>query len=80
MGLKPMAVLEQILDEAMADNALLDRRLGQVGRNYIEDGAKLRRAGQGLLELERMHPELAGEIDAIRRYIWPERRQCGKPD
>jgi hypothetical protein len=64
-------VIEQALDEAIAENAKLDRVLEQVGQSYVNAAAKLRRAGLALLELERTHPELATEINRIRCYIWP---------
>lgn len=67
-------VIAQALDDAIADNVVLERTLGQLGQSYVEATDKLRRAGQALLELERMHPELAAEIDAVRSFIWPERR------
>jgi hypothetical protein len=68
-------VFEQALDDAIADNAQLERNLEQLGQSYVEAAGRLRRAGQALLDLERVHPELAGEIDAARTFIWPERRR-----
>jgi len=68
-----MPVIEQALDDAIADNARLEQQLEQVGASYVDAAAKLRRAGQSLLELETRHPELVVEIETVRRYIWSER-------
>jgi hypothetical protein len=69
-----MKIVEDALDDAVMENAQLLRVLDQVGKSFVESGDRLRRAGQALLDLERTHPDLADEIQAMRDYIWSRRQ------
>lgn len=63
-------LLGRVAHLEQANGFLGDQLSGQI--DYVTSTAsQIRRCAVALLVLQRQHPELADEIEAARRQIWP---------